>query len=139
SEYSTAGCRVSSSNATFTVCECTHLTSFAVLLDVHGTVKETPEEHKIALLVVSIVGCCIALVCFIASLCAFHLVIAERRRRKTETICIHKNLAVAEILALIFFLLAYGVGEPKGLCFAVAFLLHYSLMAVFFSLTFVVF
>ena len=34
--WSNVGCYVKSANATHTVCECTHLTNFAILMDVHG-------------------------------------------------------------------------------------------------------
>ncbi|XP_058945497.2 adhesion G protein-coupled receptor L4 [Pocillopora verrucosa] len=127
--WSSSGCVVYEVSSSHTVCHCYHMTSFAVLMDVHGAYEgdTISEEHKTILSIVSIVGCLIALVCYIILLFAFFFL-----RRRTETLNIHINLAAAEVFAIFFFLIAYPGARIKAVCYAFAVLLHYFQLAAFF-------
>lgn len=60
-----------SNNQTHTVCECEHLTNFAVLMDVHSTLL--PQVHQQALQVITYVGCVISVVCLVLAILTFQL------------------------------------------------------------------
>ncbi|EDO45211.1 predicted protein [Nematostella vectensis] len=132
-EWSTFGCWENTSNATHLECHCNHTTSFSLLLDVHGVYDDgtIPKEHRFALQLVSLIGCGVALLCFVAALLAFHITGKDRHRRKTETMTIHKHFAIAQIFALTLFLVAYVAVDIYELCYAVVVMLHYSFLAVF--------
>ncbi|KAJ7381334.1 G-protein coupled receptor [Desmophyllum pertusum] len=126
--WSQSGCVVHKLSPSHTECHCYHMTSFAVLMDVHGAYEgdAIAEDHEVALTIVSIVGCLIAFICYVTLLFAFYFL-----RRRTETLYIHMNLVAAQSLAIFFFLVAYPGVRIKDVCFALAVLLHYFQLASF--------
>ena len=70
-KWLTDGCRIQNSNETHTICECDHLTNFAVLMDVHGT--QLSEGHQMALQIITYIGCIISIVCLILAIITFQL------------------------------------------------------------------
>ena len=70
SSWSEEGCRVLRYNTTHTICECDHLTNFAVLMDVHATPLSYP--HHLALSIITYVGCVISIVCLLLATIVFH-------------------------------------------------------------------
>ncbi|XP_078379699.1 uncharacterized protein LOC144662705 isoform X2 [Oculina patagonica] len=126
--WSPTGCVVHTFSSSHTVCHCNHMTSFAVLMDVHGAFEDDviSEEHELALSIISIVGCLIAFICYIALLFSFYFL-----RRRTETLCIHMNLAAAQSFAIFFFLVGFPGVRIRGVCYAFAVLLHYFQLASF--------
>jgi len=126
--WSPSGCFVHKYSSSHTVCHCYHMTSFAVLMDIHGAFEgdSIPEDHELALSIVSIIGCLISFICYVTLQFSFYFL-----RRRTETLYIHMNLAAAESLAIFFFLLGYPGVRIKGVCFAFAVLLHYFQLAAF--------
>ncbi|KAI8774065.1 latrophilin-1, partial [Biomphalaria glabrata] len=69
--WSQEGClRVESlSNMSHTTCQCDHMTSFAILLDVHGL--KVNEVHESLLNLVTIIGCVISCTALLASWVTF--------------------------------------------------------------------
>jgi len=53
------------------MCECEHLTNFAVLLDVTGVTDEISDEHLLTLTVITYAGCIISIVCLLLSFITF--------------------------------------------------------------------
>ncbi|XP_065916114.1 uncharacterized protein [Dysidea avara] len=117
-------------NDTFITCNSTHLTSFAVLVDVTGGTSKQRKEEATALNIVSYIGCSVSIVC---SVIAIYLLLIYRNTILKGThnfVCL--NLAIALLLSLLVF-----VGGIKGgtynnvVCTVVAALLHYLFTAVF--------
>ncbi|KAI5636450.1 hypothetical protein NE865_10799 [Phthorimaea operculella] len=67
--WSSEGCQVEFSNTTHTGCACSHLTNFAVLMDVHGVSVGT--KHEMALRLLTFIGCAISAVALLAAIIVF--------------------------------------------------------------------
>jgi hypothetical protein len=71
SAWSDEGCRVELTNHTHTICQCDHLTNFAILMDVHATYL--PPSHQMALQIITYIGCIISVVCLLLAIVTFQL------------------------------------------------------------------
>ncbi|XP_041478680.1 uncharacterized protein LOC121426444 isoform X2 [Lytechinus variegatus] len=121
--WSKEGCKTDNTNTTFTsmvTCRCNHLTSFAVLLDIKGSV----ESRVIDL--ISRIGCIASIICLILTLCIL-LGFRKLRRKQPQQILI--NLTFALLALYVTFVI--GIDRPnwnRG-CMIVAILLHYFCLA----------
>lgn len=71
SAWSEEGCEIRKTNETHTVCECNHLTNFAVLMDVHAVRLDI--AHQVALQIITYIGCIISVVCLVLAILTFQL------------------------------------------------------------------
>ncbi|XP_065898979.1 adhesion G protein-coupled receptor L3-like [Dysidea avara] len=111
-------------NSTFVQCSTTHLTSFAVLVDVSGGTGST------ALSIVSYIGCAISIVCLLIAVIV--LISLRRRVFNLQQHFVHLNLSIALLLGLITFVSGIeAASEYRASCLIVAILLHYFFMAAF--------
>lgn len=69
SGWSPEGCQVEWSNSTHTGCACSHLTNFAVLMDVRGV--PLSRGHETALRLITLVGCAVSAVALAAAVAVF--------------------------------------------------------------------
>lgn len=69
--WSTDGCEAVETADNYTVCQCDHLTNFAVLLDTTGNLAD--EDH-IALNIITFVGCAISIICLLLAWLTFQFV-----------------------------------------------------------------
>lgn len=67
--WSSNGCRTDGYENSVQKCRCSHLTNFAILLDVTG--EGTPKEAALALSIVTYIGCAISLICLLITLITF--------------------------------------------------------------------
>ncbi|KAH0629622.1 hypothetical protein JD844_011834 [Phrynosoma platyrhinos] len=119
--WSEDGCtRLNSSTATSTHCQCTHLTSFAVLMAFYDV-----EDRGLD--VITKIGLVISLVCLFLSILTFLFCRAIRGIRTT----IHLHLCLALFAAYVIFLLGAGNRSNMTACAIVAGLLHYFFLSVF--------
>ncbi|XP_065916123.1 uncharacterized protein [Dysidea avara] len=117
-------------NDTFITCNSTHLTSFAVLVDVSGGTSKQSKEEATALKIVSYIGCSVSIVCSVIAICL--LLIYRNTILKGTHNFIHLNLAIALLLSLLVFIGGIEGGTyNKVVCTVVAALLHYLFTAVF--------
>nr|KAG5702987.1 hypothetical protein BaRGS_014810 [Batillaria attramentaria] len=154
-DWSSTGCAVvtEASTENRTVCECHHLTSFALLMDVYGTWNET-VPYSTALSIISYVGTAVSLLALIVTIVFFcciqqawadksressaqfsHSVrsfsSALRRPIQSKPTKILINLCVALALSNLVFLVGmqeYAFNNHVA-CKVVSVLLHYSLLA----------
>ena len=127
--WSEDGCRVTFTNRSHTLCECEHLTSFAVLADVSATPAEDTDQ---ALRIVVYVGCAVALLCLSVTLLALVLL----RGLQSDRTSIHKNLLLCLLVVELSFLVGlHQTGSPV-VCGVLAGLMHFFLMSAFFWLFF---
>ncbi|KAL4230182.1 hypothetical protein ACF0H5_010567 [Mactra antiquata] len=114
------------SNSTHATCYCTHLTNFAVLMDIYD-VSDTIDEFNSDILTymsygggaLSVLGCLISIIVF------------EVFRLKTERVRIHEQFALSIIFVQLFFLVGIDRTENKYVCMTMAICLHYFLVAMF--------
>nr|XP_025718872.1 LOW QUALITY PROTEIN: adhesion G protein-coupled receptor E2-like [Callorhinus ursinus] len=120
--WSTTGCRMVATGDISTTCQCTHLSSFAVLL-AHCDVQE--EDPVLA--VITYVGLGLSLLCLLLAALTFRLCKAIQN---TST-SLHLQLSICLFLAHLLFLTAIDRTEIKVLCAIIAGALHYLYLASF--------
>ncbi|XP_055486325.1 adhesion G protein-coupled receptor E4-like, partial [Leucoraja erinacea] len=121
--WSTQGCQLVEFNARYTVCNCTHLTSFAVLMALD--VIEGNDAHNLDL--ITLVGVIVSLVCLALSVLTFTLCRALKSIRTT----IHTHLCISLFLAQLLFIFGIDKFEYQNLCAVIAGFLHYFFLACF--------
>ncbi|KAL5012481.1 hypothetical protein ScPMuIL_011032 [Solemya velum] len=125
----TDGCILVNSSSDVTVCECDHLTNFAVLMNHQHA--QVPTVHIVPLRIISIVGCGISLLCLLVTM-GTHIYLW--RYVKSDRTIILMNLCVALIAAYLLFVAGIDRTENKDVCTAIAALLHYTYLVVFFMM-----
>ncbi|RWS00263.1 latrophilin Cirl-like protein, partial [Dinothrombium tinctorium] len=121
-DWSEEGCRVVSSFKTYSVCECDHLTNFAVLMDISGR-ETTNDVKKLLSLICSFISV-ISLIITIACLNTFR---ALRNRRSV----IKSNLCIC--LLAVNLLVSFGLKQTQNtvLCQIISMLLLYVASSAF--------
>ncbi|XP_066274796.1 uncharacterized protein [Branchiostoma lanceolatum] len=121
-DWSTDGCSFVGIDNGRVVCECNHLTNFAVLMDIYGGL------HNFALDLISKIGIALSIAGLTLTLITY-LIFKQLRQTRPQHILTH--LCIALLATLIIFIAAIdATNSPVG-CTVVAFLLHYFLLAVF--------
>ncbi|CAI5442642.1 unnamed protein product [Caenorhabditis angaria] len=126
-KWSTMGCTLISTSYNATQCSCTHLTSFAILMDVSGQVGRFSGNLSSALDVISTIGCAISIVCLALSF----LVFTFFRNLHNVRNSIHRNLCLCLLLAELIFVIGVDRTGNKTGCSVVALLLQYFFLASF--------
>ncbi|CAH1248779.1 ADGRG4 [Branchiostoma lanceolatum] len=120
--WSTSGCDFVGINNDRVVCNCSHLTNFAVLMDIYEGL------HSSALDIISKVGIALSITGLSLTIISY-LIFKELRQTRPQHILV--NLCAALLATLIIFLAGIeATNSPVG-CTVVAFLLHYFLLAAF--------
>lgn len=119
--WSTDGCYQQHSNASYTVCTCEHLSSFAVLMALY------PMEHPFELVLLTKIGLIISILCLILSILTFKFCRSIQGTRTT----IHLHLCICLFVADVVFLAGIDKTKPEGGCRFVAAMLHYFFLGVF--------
>ncbi|XP_064387576.1 adhesion G protein-coupled receptor L3-like isoform X2 [Halichondria panicea] len=113
------------------VCESSHFTAFAVLMDVTGALNDTTPEIRFALSLLTYVGCSISIFFLLLTIIYF---LALRKELLTRVHnFIHLNLSISLLLGYVAFLSGIQTAVANKIaCAFVAALLHYLFTAVFF-------
>uniref|UniRef100_A0A8C9JUL5 Adhesion G protein-coupled receptor E2-like n=1 Tax=Panthera tigris altaica TaxID=74533 RepID=A0A8C9JUL5_PANTA len=120
--WSTTGCRMAATGDASTTCQCSHLSSFAVLM-AHGHMQQ--EDPMLA--VITYVGLGLSLLCLLLAALTFLLCKAIQN---TST-SLHLQLSICLFLAHLLFLTAIDQTKIKLLCAIIAGALHYLYLASF--------
>ncbi|XP_052240341.1 adhesion G-protein coupled receptor G6-like isoform X2 [Dreissena polymorpha] len=140
SEWRSDGCSVYTTNEVYTECHCDHLTNFALLMDVYDVGGELSESNKLALRIISIVGCGLSLAGALLTLIIYAIFSSSRhipvtsstrlRRDNPSKILMQLCAAIAAV-NLVFLVGAqeYSANNIGG-CKTVAVLLHYFLLVI---------
>ncbi|XP_006891730.1 PREDICTED: G-protein coupled receptor 126 isoform X2 [Elephantulus edwardii] len=129
--WNTSGCIAKKgSDESETVCLCTHLTHFGVLMDLQGTASQIDARNTKVLTFISYIGCGISAVFSAATLLTY---VAFEKLRRDYPSKILMNLSTALLFLNLLFLLDGWITSfnVDGLCTAVAALLHFFLLATF--------
>ncbi|XP_057564293.1 adhesion G protein-coupled receptor E2-like [Hippopotamus amphibius kiboko] len=120
--WATKGCSMVGTRDNNTICQCTHLSSFAVLMAYYNVQEENP-----ALTVITYVGLSLSLLCLFLAALTFLLCKAIQN---TST-SLHLQLSLCLFLAHLLFLTAINRTKIKVLCAIIAGALHYLYLASF--------
>uniref|UniRef100_A0A8C5X260 Adhesion G-protein coupled receptor G2 n=1 Tax=Malurus cyaneus samueli TaxID=2593467 RepID=A0A8C5X260_9PASS len=127
--WSYEGCIVKESRVNETVCSCNHLTSFAVLMDVYGKLPLNPTQ-ELVLTFISYIGCGLSAIFLSVTLVTY--IAFEKIRRDYPSKILIQLCAALLLLNLVFLLDSWiALYDTRGLCIAVAVLLHYFLLVSF--------
>uniref|UniRef100_M3XVP0 Adhesion G-protein coupled receptor G2 n=1 Tax=Mustela putorius furo TaxID=9669 RepID=M3XVP0_MUSPF len=126
--WSSDGCSVKDRKQNETVCTCSHLTSFGVLLDLSRT--SLPPSQMMALTFITYIGCGLSSI-FLSVTLVTYLAFEKLRRDYPSKILI--QLCAALLLLNLVFLLDSWIAlyDMRGLCISVAVFLHYFLLVSF--------
>ncbi|XP_047632741.1 adhesion G protein-coupled receptor E2 isoform X3 [Phacochoerus africanus] len=119
--WATSGCRMVGTKDNSTICQCTHLSSFAILMAHYEVQKDS------ALTVISYVGLSLSLLCLLLAALTF---LFCKAIHNTST-SLHLQLSICLFLAHLLFLTAIDRTEIKVLCSIIAGALHYLYLASF--------
>ncbi|XP_037699146.1 adhesion G-protein coupled receptor G6 isoform X2 [Choloepus didactylus] len=129
--WNTSGCTTHrDSDKSRTVCLCSHLTHFGVLMDLQGATPQMDTRHTRVLTFISYVGCGVSAIFAAVTLLTY---VAFEKLRRDYPSKILMNLSTALLFLNLLFLLDGWVTslQVEGLCTAVAALLHFFLLATF--------
>uniref|UniRef100_A0A3B5B7U1 Cadherin EGF LAG seven-pass G-type receptor 1 n=1 Tax=Stegastes partitus TaxID=144197 RepID=A0A3B5B7U1_9TELE len=121
--WSSKGCEVLNRNNSHISCQCNHMTSFAVLMDI------SKREHG-DVLPLKIVTYTTVSVSLLLLLLTFILLCLLRRLRSNLHV-IHRNLVAALFFSMLVFLLGINQTDNVFVCTVIAILLHYFYMCTF--------
>lgn len=128
SQWSRRGCELINKTRDKIICSCTHLTTFAVLMNPRNSEKGEMGHHD-ELEWITKIGCGISVVCLMACIVIF----TAYRHLKGIRNTIHRNLCLSLLIAEI--LLLVGMKRVKGSndvqCTIMAFCLHFFFLSAF--------
>ncbi|XP_016112885.1 CD97 antigen-like [Sinocyclocheilus grahami] len=119
--WSGRGCERAESNSTHTVCSCSHLSSFAVLMALY------PVQDAFELVLITRVGLVLSLVCLFLCILTFQFC---RSIQGTRT-SIHLHLSICLFIADLVFLSGISSTHNQVACAIVAGLLHFFFLSAF--------
>uniref|UniRef100_A0A8D0AXG8 Cadherin EGF LAG seven-pass G-type receptor 1 n=1 Tax=Sander lucioperca TaxID=283035 RepID=A0A8D0AXG8_SANLU len=121
--WSAKGCEVLNRNNSHISCQCNHMTSFAVLMDISKREHGDVLPLKIVTYTTVSVSMFLLLITFIL-LCLL-------RRIRSNLHAIHRNLVAALFFSELVFLLGINQTDNPFVCTVIAILLHYFYMCTF--------
>ncbi|XP_052793458.1 putative adhesion G protein-coupled receptor E4P [Mya arenaria] len=126
SVWDASGCKVVHTNQSHTVCSCSHLTNFAILMS--PFIQDNVNTK--ALDIISIVGCSISILGLLLTV-ALHIYFHRHMKTDQTRIVILMNLSTALIFSYALFLGGVDRTENRIVCTTIAALLHYIYLVVF--------
>ncbi|XP_054703527.1 cadherin EGF LAG seven-pass G-type receptor 1 isoform X7 [Grus americana] len=121
--WSSRGCELFSRNQSHIACQCNHITSFAVLMDISK--RENGEVLPLKIVTYTTIS-----ISLVALLITFILLVLIRTLR-SNLHSIHKNLVAALFFSELVFLIGINQTENPFVCTVIAILLHYFYMSTF--------
>ncbi|XP_028304678.1 cadherin EGF LAG seven-pass G-type receptor 1 isoform X4 [Gouania willdenowi] len=121
--WSSKGCEVLNRNNSHISCQCNHMTSFAVLMDI------SKREHGDVLPLKIVTYTTVAVSLFLLFLTFIFLCLLHRLRSNFQAI--HRNLVAALFFSELVFLLGINQTDHVFVCTVIAILLHYFYMCTF--------
>ncbi|XP_078493252.1 uncharacterized protein LOC101242091 [Ciona intestinalis] len=125
--WSSDGCNVNHTSSTQTICHCSHLTNFAVLLDVYNQNRNLDPTHELILRILTYIGCGLSVTGLLITLLSY-IMFGKIKRDAPAKILV--CLCVSLIALNLFYLSltpAYYYNSKS--CVAVSVLLHYFLLS----------
>ncbi|XP_029473103.1 cadherin EGF LAG seven-pass G-type receptor 1 isoform X2 [Rhinatrema bivittatum] len=121
--WSSKGCELIFRNQSHITCQCNHMTSFAVLMDISK--RENGEVLPLKIVTYTTVS-----ISLVALMVTFILLVLIRTLR-SNLHSIHKNLVAALFFSELVFVIGINQTENPFVCTVIAILLHYFYMSTF--------
>eukprot|EP00073_Rattus_norvegicus_P054963 XP_017457413.1 PREDICTED: adhesion G-protein coupled receptor G2 isoform X3 [Rattus norvegicus] len=126
--WSSDGCSVKEKRMNETICTCSHLTSFGILLDLSRT--SLPPSQMMALTFITYIGCGLSSIFLSVTLVTY--IAFEKIRRDYPSKILIQLCAALLLLNLVFLLDSWiALYNARGFCISVAVFLHYFLLVSF--------
>ncbi|XP_037365771.1 adhesion G-protein coupled receptor D1 [Talpa occidentalis] len=126
--WSNEGCAPTEGNLSYSTCRCTHLTNFAILMQV--VPLKLVHGHQVALSSISYAGCSLSVVCLAATLATFAMLSSVSTIRN-QRYHIHANLSLAVLVAQVLLLISFHFDAGTVPCRVLAVLLHFFFLSAF--------
>uniref|UniRef100_F1RFQ8 Adhesion G-protein coupled receptor D1 n=1 Tax=Sus scrofa TaxID=9823 RepID=F1RFQ8_PIG len=126
--WSNQGCGLVEGNLSYSVCRCTHLTNFAILMQV--VPLELTHGHQVALSSISYIGCSLSVLCLAVTLVTF-AVLSSVSTIRNQRYHIHANLSFAVLVAQVLLLVSFQFEPGTTPCQVLAVFLHYFFLSAF--------
>eukprot|EP00057_Strongylocentrotus_purpuratus_P016904 XP_011671378.1 PREDICTED: uncharacterized protein LOC105441698 [Strongylocentrotus purpuratus] len=130
--WSSHGCKMTITSETQTECQCNHLTSFAVLMDVSGIPRRSERVEQV-FRILSYIGCSLSIVGLLVTLSVYG---TDKKLRHLQHIRILMCLCITLLFLYVFFIIMTALdrypGEPEvgpGLCGVIAAVLHFTTLS----------
>jgi len=124
--WNSSGCTSLETSSDHTTCQCTHLTNFAVLMDINGLFdKESAESDILSYVTISFSSLSI----FCLFLCLYVFICVPGL--KSDRIIIHRHLCATLLLGHLLLLTGLDVTSIPRLCFIIAISLHFLFLSTF--------
>uniref|UniRef100_A0A5S6QAE1 Latrophilin-like protein LAT-2 n=1 Tax=Trichuris muris TaxID=70415 RepID=A0A5S6QAE1_TRIMR len=125
--WDTSGCRLLNTTENYSVCACSHLTSFAIMMDVTDKWSQMSTREHWLMNFTTIVACTISCVSLVLSLIAFTCIRALWNVRNA----IHINLCLCLLAGQLLFVFGIKRTANAAVCSAISVLLHFSFLSAF--------
>ncbi|XP_041498339.1 adhesion G-protein coupled receptor G2-like, partial [Microtus oregoni] len=126
--WSSDGCSIKDKKLNETVCTCSHLTSFGILMDLSRT--SLPPSQMMALTFITYIGCGLSSIFLSVTLITY--IAFEKIRRDYPSKLLIQLCAALLLLNLVFLLDSWiALYNTRGFCISVAVFLHYFLLVSF--------
>nr|XP_039260814.1 uncharacterized protein LOC120337160 [Styela clava] len=126
--WSAEGCHLNpESTLTTTICDCNHLTNFAVIMDVYGTVEYFNEYQNMILQILTYIGCSLSIFGLLCTLISY--LMFEKLRKEVPAkilICLCAALITVNI---VYLCLQSAYYSSHTTCVAIAAIMHYALLS----------
>lgn len=127
-KWDTEGCRLESSNGTYSLCVCDHLTNFAVLMDYQGLLDDVDQR---AFHYITIIGCTISIICLAICVVVFSFYSYHSKHSWGLRYIIHRNLCLTLLVANFVLLIGLDKTDYPKWCTVIAGMLHYFFLSAF--------
>ncbi|XP_057615204.1 adhesion G-protein coupled receptor G2 isoform X1 [Chionomys nivalis] len=126
--WSSDGCSIKDKKLNETICTCSHLTSFGILMDLSRT--SLPPSQMMALTFITYIGCGLSSIFLSVTLITY--IAFEKIRRDYPSKILIQLCAALLLLNLVFLLDSWiALYNTRGFCISVAVFLHYFLLVSF--------
>ncbi|NXD40272.1 AGRD1 protein, partial [Copsychus sechellarum] len=126
--WSSEGCVRQGGDLNHSVCLCSHLTNFAILMQV--VPLQLSREHQVALSSITYIGCALSILCLTVTLATF-AVLSSVSTIRNQRYHIHANLSCAVLLAQVLLLTSFQLSPSTLPCKILAILLHFFFLSAF--------
>ncbi|KAI1280842.1 Adhesion G protein-coupled receptor L2 [Halotydeus destructor] len=143
--WETNGCNRKKTDALRTFCECNHLSSYALLMDLSPSTEEHEEpSHQVNISKLNstiALGSCLSAICFALALATLVLSVCKNKQLSLKPqlmteLEVRKNLTLCLLVIEIIFLLRANQTWSRPLCGLVAAFLHFFFLSLFIWLFF---
>ncbi|GIY60722.1 adhesion G protein-coupled receptor L1 [Caerostris extrusa] len=127
-DWNTHGCRLESSNDTYSLCVCDHLTNFAVLMDYKGLLDVVDQRP---FFYITVIGCSLSIICLAICVVVFSCYSHQSKHSWGLRYVIHRNLCLTLLIANLVLVVGVDKVDYPKLCTVVAGMLHYFFLSAF--------